>query len=114
MKLKTWKIFLIALQLTDVFIVLGEMLISEASRDVLKCLVWSKTQRRSVHCHRGRKKPENIHVKESGIRKLLTPFLHHHVSGRNLSVRTKRFLLYWPTDLRPVSAFFMDITQLFL
>ena len=34
----------------------------KAQDDVLKCLVLSTTQRYSVYCHRGVKKPENIHI----------------------------------------------------
>ena len=44
---------------------------------VLKCLVLSTTQRYSVYCHRGAKKPENIHIEEAGIiKKLLKPVNH--------------------------------------
>ena len=40
----------------------------KAQDDVLKCLVLYTTQRYSVYCHRGVKKPENIHIQEAGIR----------------------------------------------
>lgn len=40
-------------------------------KHVLRCLVLSTTQRRSVHCHKGVKKPEVIHILEAGIRELV-------------------------------------------
>ena len=42
--------------------------IPKAQDDILKCLFLSTTQRYSVHCHRGGKKPENIHFEEAKIR----------------------------------------------
>ena len=40
--------------------------------DALKCLVLYTTQRCSVYCHRGGKKPGNIHILMTGIREFLT------------------------------------------
>ena len=43
-----------------------------ALHDVLKCLLSSTTtQRCSIHCHRGVKRPENIHLSWAGLRELL-------------------------------------------
>ena len=39
----------------------------KAQDDILKCLILSTTQKYSVYCHRGGKKPENIHILESEI-----------------------------------------------
>ena len=42
-----------------------KMLISmfpKAEDNIRKCLVSSTTQRKSVYCHRGGKKMENIHI----------------------------------------------------
>lgn len=44
------------------------MVLPKAPDDILKHLVFSTTQRHSVHCDRGVKKPENIHILDAGIR----------------------------------------------
>ena len=48
----------------------GQSVFPKARDDVFKCLVLSTTQRCSVYCHRGGKKPENILFEEAGIREL--------------------------------------------
>lgn len=45
-------------------------LFPKAKDNDLTCLVFSKTRRYSVSCRRGVKKPENIHIQETGIREV--------------------------------------------
>lgn len=50
--------------------------------DVLIFLVLSTTQRYLVHCQKGGKKPEHLHIEEVGIKEMCTYFLIYYENIR--------------------------------
>lgn len=66
------------------------MVLPKAPDDILKHLVFSTTQRHSVHCDRGVKKPENIHILDAGIRSIWTSFSETTIQGAHYKQNSLR------------------------